>query len=277
MMTFSSVNYGRRYLLMKNLIFCVDSDGCAMDTMTYKHELFFGPLASVCFELENKDEFQKNWEDINLYSETRGVNRFVGLVMSLESISYKGIENLKQWVDTTEELSNRSLEKEIDKQSSHDLELALQWSEEVNKQISESEGHDKPFDGVKETLKNLSDVGKVYIVSSANREAVEKEWQDHGLMTYVTDAYCQDRGKKEEAIADIAKENSGADIMMVGDSPGDLKAAKTNNVSFYPINVGKEKESWLRLKDEVLAKLMSGEFSKADEEKYIDEFWANLK
>ncbi|HAP8589974.1 TPA: HAD family hydrolase, partial [Enterococcus faecium] len=28
---------------MNNWIFCIDSDGCVMDTMTYKHNLFFGP------------------------------------------------------------------------------------------------------------------------------------------------------------------------------------------------------------------------------------------
>ncbi|HAP6948579.1 TPA: HAD family hydrolase, partial [Enterococcus faecium] len=27
---------------MNNWIFCIDSDGCVMDTMTYKHNLFFG-------------------------------------------------------------------------------------------------------------------------------------------------------------------------------------------------------------------------------------------
>ncbi|HAP6948574.1 TPA: HAD family hydrolase, partial [Enterococcus faecium] len=27
---------------MNSWIFCIDSDGCVMDTMTYKHNLFFG-------------------------------------------------------------------------------------------------------------------------------------------------------------------------------------------------------------------------------------------
>lgn len=31
---------------MNNWIFCIDSDGCVMDTMTYKHNLFFGPIAA---------------------------------------------------------------------------------------------------------------------------------------------------------------------------------------------------------------------------------------
>ena len=61
---------------MGYIIYGVDSDGCAMDTMTYKHELFFGPLAAKEYGVEDKETFQKNWENINLYSRTRGVNRF---------------------------------------------------------------------------------------------------------------------------------------------------------------------------------------------------------
>lgn len=42
---------------MSEILFCVDSDGAAMDTMTYKHELFFGPLAAEKFEVADKDTF----------------------------------------------------------------------------------------------------------------------------------------------------------------------------------------------------------------------------
>lgn len=38
-------------------VFCVDSDGCAMDTMTYKHELFFGPLAADVLVSKIKNRF----------------------------------------------------------------------------------------------------------------------------------------------------------------------------------------------------------------------------
>lgn len=33
---------------MKNYAFCVDSDGCVMDTMTPKHRFCFGPEAIKC-------------------------------------------------------------------------------------------------------------------------------------------------------------------------------------------------------------------------------------
>lgn len=39
------------------IAFCIDSDGCAMDTMTYKHQLFFGPIAlQIYLGYQNKKE-----------------------------------------------------------------------------------------------------------------------------------------------------------------------------------------------------------------------------
>src|SRR5690554_4364735 len=132
---------------MSKHIFAVDSDGCAMDTMTYKHELFFGPIAAEKFEVEDTETFQKNWEEINLYSRTRGVNRFVALVMGLDSVDYDviNIDNLKRWVEETSSLSNDSLEEEYAKNPSDDLKRTLEWSLAVNTNIAEAEGHDFPF------------------------------------------------------------------------------------------------------------------------------------
>lgn len=79
----------------EQFVFCVDSDGCAMDTMTYKHQLFFGPLAADYFAVADQASFLKEWDRINLYSRTRGVNRFVGLVMGLEYAGVTGIDALK--------------------------------------------------------------------------------------------------------------------------------------------------------------------------------------
>lgn len=262
---------------MSNKIFCVDSDGCAMDTMTYKHELFFGPIASEIFEIEDTETFQKNWEDINLYSKTRGVNRFVGLVLTLQSVGYSEAANLNKWVDETTELSNRSLAKEIERTDAADLKLALEWSGKVNENISKAEGHDKPFVGALETLKELDQAGTVYVVSSANKEAVEEEWERHGLAEYVEELYCQDKGKKEDVINMlIEKDNNKEDIVMIGDSPGDLEAAKKNDVSFYPIIVGHEQESWSTLKDDLLKDMIAGTYAKDHEEDYINKFWENL-
>lgn len=264
---------------MNEVLFCVDSDGAAMDTMTYKHELFFGPLAAEKFEVKENSTFQENWEDINLYSQTRGVNRFVGLVMSLESVDYDviDIKNLKEWVEETHSLSNESLEAEIEKVGTEDLNRALDWSNAVNESITEAEGHDVPFEKVLKGLEKMSELGVVNVVSSANREAVEDEWERHGLIEYVDDLYCQDRGQKADVIAGFIKEGTDPhNILMVGDSPGDLEAAELNNTWFFPILVGQEKESWTDLYENVAEKVVNGNFTQEDHDYYKEQFWSNL-
>lgn len=265
---------------MSGFIFCVDSDGCAIDTMTYKHELFFGPIAAKKYGVEDKELFQKNWEDINLYTKTRGVNRFVGLVMGLESINYQGmnIDNLKNWVDKSSSLSTSSLQKEIDTLNTEDLKKALAWSNEVNEAVANAEGYDKAFPGAKEGLEKLAQEGTVHVVSTANREALESEWTRHGLMEYVENLYCQDKGKKEDVIASLIEAGTSPEnIVMIGDSPGDLKAAELNNAWFYPIIVGNEEKSWDLLREEVVDTMIAGNFTTEMQKEYTEMFWSNLE
>ncbi|MFU2205528.1 HAD family hydrolase [Streptococcus pluranimalium] len=258
-------------------VFCVDSDGCAMDTMTYKHQLFFGPLAARFFEVDNKEDFLEKWDNINLYSRTRGVNRFVGLVMALDGVGVKGIERLKKWVNATTSLSNVSLEKEVMSNTSDDLQKALDWSNEVNRQIKAYEGDALAFSGALSGLEKLHELGKVYVVSSANKEAVEEEWIGQGLINHIDDLYCQDRGKKEDVIAALIKVGYRPEnILMIGDSPGDLAAAEQNHVAFYPILVGKEAESWQYLEETFATSFTIKNISPKELENLKEAFWKNL-
>lgn len=84
---------------------CVDSDGCVMDTMNCKHFNCFGPRMVDEWALELwRAEILERWNEINLFSMTRGINRFKGLAMALEEIDQKykpipGVAALRQWVD----------------------------------------------------------------------------------------------------------------------------------------------------------------------------------
>ena len=62
-----------------DFLVCVDSDGCVMDTMNCKHFHCFGPcmVTEWCLE-EWKEEILDRWNVINLFSMTRGINRFQG-------------------------------------------------------------------------------------------------------------------------------------------------------------------------------------------------------
>ena len=59
---------------------------------------------------------------------------------------------------------------------------------------------------------------------------------------------------------------------MIGDAPGDLKAAKSNNVLFYPINPGHEAESWERFYHEASDIFFRGEYEGKYETELIREF-----
>lgn len=266
---------------MSEVIFTVDSDGCAIDTMTYKHEKFMAPLAAEIFNVreEDKERFLKNWSNINLYSKSRGVNRFNGLVLTLKSIDYDGmnVNNLYRWAEEFDILSPDTLEPEFEKYGTDDLKAALQWTLAVNEGVADGEEYDDVFDGALEGLKKLSQLGKVYVVSTANREAITDEWTRYNLIEYVDGIYGQDSGRKEDTIASfIADGTNPQNIIMIGDSPGDLVAAENNDAWFYPILVGAEKDSWDELIDNVAEKFSAGEFTQADHDFYKQKFWDNL-
>jgi histidinol phosphatase-like enzyme len=64
-------------------------------------------------------------------------------------------------------------------------------------------------------------------------------------------------------------------VVMVGDAPGDYQAAKQNGVYYYPILVGKEKESWEEFISTALPKLLDGTYASYGEEK-LSLFYQNL-
>lgn len=268
----------------KNFLVCVDSDGCAMDTMEVKHRKCFGPKIVEVWKLQNIEErFLQTWNNINLYSKTRGINRFKGLVKIFEVLTAEGIkmpeyDSIKKWTETTLELSNPALEKAIQETKDEQLIKALEWSNAVNKAISELHDENKPFPYVKEGLEIISKVADIAIVSSANSGAVADEWTRHKLTASVNVMLGQEAGTKAACIAGLKEKKFTDDkVLMVGDAPGDLDSALKNGVLYYPILVGKEEFSWKRLAAEALSKLIDGSYKGEYQEKLIDEFNSSLK
>ena len=59
---------------------------------------------------------------------------------------------------------------------------------------------------------------------------------------------------------------------MIGEAPGDMRAARANDALFYPINPGHEEESWLRFQEEAVHRFLAGQYAGAYEERLIEEF-----
>ena len=184
---------------------CVDSDGCVMDTMNCKHFHCFGPCMVTEWGLEEwKEEILDRWNVINLFSMTRGINRFKGLAMALGEIDklYKpitGIAALQHWVEVAPALSNDGVAKAAAEATDPDAKLvfqkALSWSKAVNAAIVElDEALKIPYEGAKEGLAAAHAFADVAMVSSANRDVVEEEWGKFGLLEHTDIVLAQDVG-----------------------------------------------------------------------------------
>ena len=266
---------------------CVDSDGCAMDTMNCKHMRCFGPCMVKEWGLEQwEEEILARWNAINLFEMTRGINRFKGLAQHLAEINEKyiaipGIEALKAWAATAPALSNdgakAAAEAATDPNAKLIFEKTLNWSKAVNAAIVALPEEVKiPFDGAKDGLAAAKRVADVAIVSSANRDAVMEEWTQHGLLPHTDIVLAQDCGSKAHCIAEMLKFGYAPDhVLMVGDAPGDCDAAEKNGVWYFPILVGSEKASWEELQTVALDKLLSGQYADYQSAKKA-EFLKNL-
>ncbi len=251
---------------------CVDSDGCVMDTMNCKHFHCFGPCMVEEWNLGQwKDPILARWNEINLFSMTRGINRFKGLAMALEEIDQAytpipGIRHLIHWTQTAPALSNDGVAKAIQEASDPDgklvLEKALSWSKAVNASIVNLPEELKvPYEGAKEGLAAAHSFADVAMVSSANRDAVEEEWGKFGLLEHTDIVLAQDVGSKAACIARMLEFGYEPDhVLMIGDAPGDCDAAEKNGVHYYPILVNHEKESWQEAAAVAFDKLRSGAY-----------------
>jgi phosphoglycolate phosphatase-like HAD superfamily hydrolase len=256
-----------------------------MDTMDIKHFNCFGPCMVEEWDLgEWKDTILSRWNEINLYTMTRGINRFKGLSLALCEINtaYKAIEDLDalvNWVETSDELSNNALERAIaENPGSVSLKKALAWSQAVNASIKKlPEEQILPYPLVKEALSFAHERADIAIVSSANLGAVLEEWERHALLEH-TDVVCaQDAGSKAFCIGELLKKGYAADhVLMCGDAPGDLAAAEKNGVYYYPILVKNEKASWQEFIDCGFEKLLGGTYGGAYQEEKKNAFLKNL-
>lgn len=269
----------------KDFLICVDSDGCTMDTMDIKHIRCFGPKMIKVWNLQdNEKEILDRWNDVNLYTLTRGINRFKGLAIALEEINNKytkinDVDTLLKWVEETKELSNAALEIAIEENKESDsLKKALQWSIEVNEAIKNlPEEENLPFPKALEGLQEAHKLADVAIVSSANPQAVLEEWTRHKLIDHTDITCAQDAGTKAFCIEQLKKKGyEKGKILMIGDALGDYKAAKSNDVLYYPICVKHEEESWNEFINNGLKKFLDGTFVGEYEEELYNKFIKNL-
>ncbi|HUB87201.1 MAG TPA: HAD family hydrolase, partial [Verrucomicrobiae bacterium] len=100
---------------------------------------------------------------------------------------------------------------------------------------------------------------------------------EHDIDRFVRIICGQEMGTKAEHIQFAAGGKYPTEkMLMIGDAPGDLKAARSNKALFYPIVPGHEEASWERFFKEGLDRFFAGTYAGAYEAGLIREFDASL-
>ncbi len=273
----------------KDILICIDSDGCVFDTMEVKHKECFIPNIIKHWKLQAVSKYARAAaEFVNLYSKWRGINRFPALVMTLDlladwdkvrerNVALPEAPNLRKWIETESKLGNPALEAYCQEHGDADMHRTLAWSQAVNDTVEDLVEGVPPFPYVRESLEKAQALADILVCSATPYDALVREWQEHDIEKHAFTIAGQEQGKKSEHIA-LASQGryDHTKILMIGDAPGDMKAARANNASFYPINPGHEDESWRRFHEEALDKFVSGEYQGSYEDGLIQEFDALL-
>ena len=269
----------------KEFFIGIDSDGCVFDSMEPKQKEFFCPNVIRFFGLFPIARIaRETWEFTNLYSQTRGTNRFLALLHAFDLLRERkevqergfkapNLSPLKEWTQQESKLGNPALEVFAKKVKYPVIDLVLDWSQTINKEIGQWLKDLPPFPPVPETLSKIGKYADSIVVSQTPLEALEREWNEYNIAKFVRVIAGQEYGTKTEHLALAAVNKYPKDkILMIGDAPGDLNAARKNDVLFYPVIPGKEEESWKKLQNEGLDRFFNGTYAGEYENQLLKNF-----
>jgi phosphoglycolate phosphatase-like HAD superfamily hydrolase len=266
----------------------IDSDGCIFDSMEIKHKECFTPMFIKHFNLQAVSKYAREvWEFVNLYSKTRGANRFPALSRSLNllrqrpqviarQVQVPETTAVDEWISRETKLGNATLAAEVHN-GNRALEQVKRWSDAVNAAVEDIVKGVPPFPLVRECLQEINEKADAMCISQTPGDALKREWAEHGIDPFVQIIAGQEMGTKTEHLKFAAHGKYAPEkILMIGDAPGDFKAAKSNHALFYPIVPGKEEESWKRLHEEALDRFFQGTYAGEYEAALLKEFEACL-
>lgn len=273
----------------KEFFIGIDSDGCVFDTMEIKQKECFCPNFIKYFNLQALSKAaRETWEFVNLYSQSRGCNRFLAVAKALDLLKNRketalrnaqipDFSSLLDWLKIETKLGNPSLEKYLESQEDKFMAQLFSWSKKVNEDISSMVFGMPPFPYVRESLEKMLPKADMIVVSQTPYEALHREWDENNMMKYIRLIAGQELGTKTEHLQLAAKgKYEPHKILMIGDAPGDLKAANDNNALFFPINPGFEDESWNELLNNGLNRFFSLEYFGEYQNNLIQKFMEYL-
>ena len=262
----------------------IDSDGCVFPTMEIKQKQCFHKLIVAHWHLEKIEKYvRESAEFVNLYSRHRGQNRFPCLLMAIDllrdrpevlaaGVSLPDFNALKRFIESGVPLSNAELEKAA-ATGDPELKQVLAWSLAVNAEIARTVKNVPPFQWVRESFDKIRQNSDAICVSQTPTEALVREWEENHLMQYAAVIAGQELGTKAEHLQMATRGRYPPEkVLMIGDAPGDFRAARAVKACFYPINPGHEDASWDRFYNEAYDKFLAGEYGGEYENRLIAAF-----
>ena len=266
--------------MRKKFLIGIDSDGTVFDSMTLKHRNAFIPAMIKVWKLEPHAELvYRICEKINLFSRTRGIDRFSGLIPTFREFAENGIQipdlsPLEEFLKTGKR-SNAALEAFLREHESDFLTSILNWSRMADARFQQEVEKLPPFRNVLPALLAAHEKADIAVISSASEESLRKDWQKEHLVDHITILCGQEAGSKKEQ---LRRAIDGAYppecTMMIGDAPGDLEAAQAVGAWFYPVIPGREEESWRLFREQWLPCFFSGGFHETEQQKLLEPFFA---
>ena len=224
-------------------------------------------------------------EFVDLYSRWRGINRWPALVMVFDllrerpEVQARGVEpppapRIREFIaDDAFPKSNDGLRAYMAEHPDPELDTAWAWTTGVNATVAEIVHGVPPFPYVQESLERIVGQADAIVVSATPVEALTREWEEHDIAQYVRVIAGQEMGKKALHLELAAGgKYAPGHVLMVGDAPGGMKAARANDALFYAIHHGREEESWERFYKEAFDKFIAGEYAGEYEMGLIAEF-----
>ena len=281
----------KNYTPKNEFLLVVDSDGTVFDTMEFKHKNFYIKSLIEEFNLKSIElEVIKIWKKINLYSNYRGANRFIALLKFFEKLSKTSLSKknnlispnlnlLKNWIKTTNELSDKSFSNFLIDNKNNDAEniKVIKWSKKINYLIDSSNHAVNAFDGAIKAFKGLYSKVDIVVVSNTPIKTLYNNWLDSKLISYLSAIGGQETGTKKDMLKVILSRKYDLNkILVIGDSSNDYLIARESNVLFFPIIPNFEELSWDIFINEASQKFFRGAFNSSYQEKLLVKFESNI-
>ena len=267
----------------------IDSDGCVFDSLPVKLHNHVVPLVIRWWGLDPVAERVRHHADrINLFSASRGGNRFPNLILLFEALAAEpevrhrqvalpDLAALRRFCESGVALGNATLAEAIARDPEPELRRVLAWSRALSHDIDTCMDPVPPFVWARRSLERMAQSSDLVVISQTPEAAIRREWRHHGIDHLVSGIAGQEQGSKARQLAQANGERYPAGrMLMIGDAPGDHRAAVESGAIFFPILPGAEETSWRHFHDEVYPRFLAGIIAPGEAEAWLRPFQALL-